>query len=654
MTLLLLGRLLVAPGRVFLPSTTTTATTAATATATRLAALTRRTMAQASVQSARRVAVTQMTATTDKERNFNICADLVERATQCGAQMVFLPEACDFIAESKEESVQLAESLYGPLVAKYRKLAASLKVWLSLGGLHVKEEGEDKISNTHVVIDDRGELAATYVKTHLFSVHIPERNLHLEEKTYVTPGSAVHPPIATPVGEVALAICYDMRFPEMSLMQRSLGAHILTFPSAFTVTTGLAHWEPLLRVRAIETQCYVVAAAQTGQHNKKRSSYGHAMIVDPWGAVISQVSEGTNFAVADINLDYLETIRREMPVQSHRRADLYHTSLLPHHMPGLRVCELVPPPSHYVSYQFGGVRVPGGCVFLKTHLSHAFVNKKPLVPGHVLLTPERPALRLAHLSAAEVSDLAQLTQRTLDVVMDHYRPDSCQVAIQDGPAAGQTIDHVHLHIVPHSAALRKALQGHEGNPERPWREENEMEEEANTLRQVAARVLPALSSPTPQVPRAAVLDWELPRLLPLGPIAVPDAAVVLKTKHSCAFVAPNPILPGHVYVSSLAPCEGLRRAGAAQVVDLFLAAQMVQKCVETHQGAAASTLVMLESACPHQHLQIQIVPRSEDDLPTNDDIYSAVLSHASQAPQWTFTAELAAIASQLRGLVSLM
>lgn len=181
-----------------------------------------------------------------------------------------------------------------------------------------------------------------------------------------------------------------------------------------------------------------------------------------------------------------------------------------------------------------------------------------------------------------------------------------------------------------------------------------MEEEATSLRQAAARVLPPLTPPTPQVPRAVVLDWDLPRVLPLGPIAVPDAAVVLKTKHSCAFVAPNPILPGHIYISSLVPWEGLRRAGAGQAVDLFLAAQMVQKCVETHQGAAASTLVMLESACPHQHLQIQILPRTEDDLPSNDDIYSAVLGHASQAPQWTFTAELAAVASQLRGLVSLM
>ncbi|KAG7153712.1 Nitrilase and fragile histidine triad fusion protein NitFhit-like [Homarus americanus] len=594
----------------------------------------------------KRVAVTQMTASRDKDINFKTCVDLVERAARSGAQMVFLPEACDYIAESKEESVQLAESIHGPLVAKYRELAASTHVWLSLGGLHIKNEGEDKISNTHLMIDDRGMIVSSYSKVHLFSVHIPERNLHLEEKTYVSAGGSIRPPVSTPVGQVALSICYDMRFPEMSLIQRKLGAQILTFPSAFTVTTGLAHWEALLRVRAIETQCYVVAAAQTGQHNIKRSSYGHAMIVDPWGAVVCQVSEGTNFALADINLEYLETIRQEMPVLSHRRLDLYHVNdvQLPD---SSRICDLYPFPSPYISYQFGTVAVPGSCVFLKSRLSQAFVNKKPLVPGHILVTSERPAKRLVELQVPEISDLAQLTQKALEVVMCQYKPESCQIAIQDGPAAGQTIDHIHIHIVPQSSAPTQKLQGHEEDFVSQWRDTTEMEEEAGQLRGVAMQILPGLSNTVSGISDdVEVPDPRCPQSFQFGSVKVPSGCVFVKTKHSCAFVAPNPVLPGR-----------FRKASADQLTDLFLSVQSAQHLVETSQNADSSTIVLLENSHSSQADQLQylqlhahIIPRTEGDLTNSDDIYDSILSHYQQCSEWTFTEQLLALAGQLRSL----
>lgn len=598
----------------------------------------------------KRVAVTQMTSTQDKEVNFKTCVDLVERAAESGAQMVFLPEACDYIVASMKESIQKAESIHGPLVSKYQNLAASVGVWLSLGGLHLKEEGENKISNTHIVINDKGEIVSTYTKVHLFNVDIPESNLHLHESAVASAGQAIHSPVSTPVGEVALAICYDVRFPEMSLIQRRCGAEILTYPSAFTVATGVAHWETLLRVRAIETQCYVIAAAQTGEHNSKRSSFGHAMIVDPWGTVMKEINEGVGFACADIDINYLKKIREKMPVQSHRRVDLYHINeVLSPEYP--RICDLRPFPSPYISYQFGEVFLPGSCVFLKSQLSHAFVNKKPLVPGHILLAPERPAKRFINLTAAEISDLAQLTQKALKVVMSHYEPKRCQVAIQDGPAAGQSIDHVHIHVVPESTDIMQKLQGHEEKHVQQWKEREEMEEEANKLRQVVTQIFPNLSDAASGIPRPLeITKPEFDETFLFGPTKVPQDFFIVKTKHSCAFMAPNPVLPGHVYVTLIKPCESFLKASPEQVTDLFLTMLLVQQKLESSKKVTSSTFVIVEDSklTKNQLLQVHIIPRIKGDLTNNDDIYAAVLRHYSWHSMWTFSMEIMDEAHRIR------
>ena len=196
-------------------------------------------------------------------------------------------------------------------------------MWLGLGGVHtVVENVPEKTSNTHLVISSSGDIVATYNKTHLFDVNIPGA-VSLCESAYVRPGTSLAAPVSTPLGSLGLGVCYDLRFAEQCQELAAAGAEILTFPSAFTVNTGMAHWEPLLRARAMETQCYVVAAAQTGRHNDKRSSYGHSMIVDPWGVVTAQCGEGVGVATANIDLSYLARVRSNMPVQSHRRPDLY-------------------------------------------------------------------------------------------------------------------------------------------------------------------------------------------------------------------------------------------------------------------------------------------------------------------------------------------
>ncbi|KAM6395273.1 deaminated glutathione amidase [Rhynochetos jubatus] len=274
------------------------------------------------------VAVAQVTSTPDKERNFAACAGLVREAAGRGARLVFLPEGFDYIGSDPAQTLDLAEPLDGDLMARYAELARECGVWLSLGGFH--ERGQDwattrRIYNCHAVLDPAGCLVATYRKTHLCDVEL-EGRVTMKESGFTNPGAAIAAPVGTPAGKLGLCVCYDLRFPEISLALRRAGAEILTYPSAFTVPTGSAHWEVLLRARAIECQCYVAAAAQSGRNHEGRTSYGHSMVVDPWGTVVAQCREGPGLCYAEIHLDDLRRVRREIPVFRHRRPDLYGTT----------------------------------------------------------------------------------------------------------------------------------------------------------------------------------------------------------------------------------------------------------------------------------------------------------------------------------------
>ncbi|XP_043472653.1 deaminated glutathione amidase [Leptopilina heterotoma] len=274
--------------------------------------------------SSRLVAVCQMTSVSDKEKNFQVVRDLVIEAKQRNASIAFFPEACDYLADNKRDIVGMAENLEGNTIKNYKQLASEEKIWLSLGGLHeVTADNPDKVYNAHVLINDNGEIVSVYRKIHLFDMDNKETGVRLMESDYAMKGREIVCPISSPVGEIGLSICYDMRFPELALCLRKMGAKILTYPSAFTYETGANHWEAILRTRAIESQCYVIAAAQTGRHNKKRVSWGHSMIVDPWGTVIAQCAEGTGLAIASIDLDFLNRVRMNMPIENHRRTDLY-------------------------------------------------------------------------------------------------------------------------------------------------------------------------------------------------------------------------------------------------------------------------------------------------------------------------------------------
>ncbi|KAI9197251.1 nitrilase and fragile histidine triad fusion protein NitFhit [Polychytrium aggregatum] len=273
-------------------------------------------------------AVAQITSTAAVADNLSACLSLTAQAAARGAQMIFFPEATDFIGQSKEQTLELTESLEGNFVSTLKKAAQEHNIFISVGVHEKSKDDAKRIFNSHLVIDRGGTLVGLYRKIHLFDVDIADGPKLLESASTI-PGSEVVAPVTTPIGRVGLSVCYDLRFPEQSLLLRRMGAQILTYPSAFTVKTGLAHWEILLRARAIETQSFVVAAAQTGWHNAKRESFGHAMIVDPWGTIVAQCGEQSQqLGFAEIDLGSLDKIRTEMPVENHRRSDVYRLDLV--------------------------------------------------------------------------------------------------------------------------------------------------------------------------------------------------------------------------------------------------------------------------------------------------------------------------------------
>ena len=275
-----------------------------------------------------RVAVAQMTSTSDVDANLRDIERMCRLARDASCVALFLPEACAKISSARSRSAS-AERLDGKTVRACERFARENNLWLSLGGIGVALE-EDEIEpedvdatgkvarrwNAHVMVTPKGEIHGdVYRKTHLF-----DRG-ETRESAYTKAGGGALTAHRTPFGVVGVSICYDVRFPDVyQALRYELGAEIMIVPSAFTRTTGEAHWEVLLRARAIETQSYVVAAAQTGKHSEDRESHGHSMIVDPWGRIIAEMGREVGIATAEISLDVVDEVRRTMPLERHRRA----------------------------------------------------------------------------------------------------------------------------------------------------------------------------------------------------------------------------------------------------------------------------------------------------------------------------------------------
>jgi deaminated glutathione amidase len=261
-------------------------------------------------------AAIQMAASSDKAANLERAERLVRLAAARGASLIALPEMFNWRGRRAEETSN-AETLEGPTLARMSALARELKIHLVAGSIPERAAGDSKNYNTSVLLGPDGARIAVYRKIHLFDVDLPGR-VTVRESEAKLPGAEVVC-ARTALGAIGLTICYDLRFPELFRRLTFAGAQIITLPSAFTFPTGEAHWEPLIRARAIENQVFVIAPAQFGPNVHGFSDYGNSMIVDPWGRVIARSADQEGVVIAPIDLDYLERVRRELPALSHAR-----------------------------------------------------------------------------------------------------------------------------------------------------------------------------------------------------------------------------------------------------------------------------------------------------------------------------------------------
>ena len=265
------------------------------------------------------VAAIQMISGADVQANLDAAARLIAAAAQQGARLVLLPEC--FAAFGNRTLAEIAAAEYagtGPIRPFLAEQARRHGIWLVAGSIPLPAEPGGKAMACCLVLDEQGNEVARYDKLHLFDVEVADsQRSYRESKDYAYGDRFVC--IDTPVGRLGLSICYDVRFAELYAALRRAGAELIVVPSAFTAVTGAAHWEVLLRARAIETQCYVLAANQGGTHANGRETFGHSCLIDPWGDITACLPQGEGVVTGEIDLQYLNTIRGRMPVAGHRR-----------------------------------------------------------------------------------------------------------------------------------------------------------------------------------------------------------------------------------------------------------------------------------------------------------------------------------------------
>ena len=265
-----------------------------------------------------KVAALQMTSGADVQANLEQARTSLEEAARLGAQLAVLPENFAFmgLADADKRAVAEAEGS-GPIQDFLARTAARLRMWIVAGTIPLRAGADGRVAAASVVYRSDGTPAARYDKIHLFDVDIPARKESYRESAHVAPGSRPQV-VDTPAGRLGLSVCYDIRFPELYRALSAAGAQILSVPSAFTAPTGRAHWETLLRARAIENLCYVIAPAQSGFHANGRETYGDSMVVDYWGRILRRLPRGTGCVVADLDLAAQAEVREIFPALRHR------------------------------------------------------------------------------------------------------------------------------------------------------------------------------------------------------------------------------------------------------------------------------------------------------------------------------------------------
>ncbi|WP_445193289.1 carbon-nitrogen hydrolase family protein [Sphingomonas sp. Tas61C01] len=265
-----------------------------------------------------KLALLQMTSGIDPARNAATLVDAARTARREGAAMLFTPEMSGLIDRDRERgSRSIVAEDEDPVLAAVRASAAAERIWVHLGSLAIRRT-DGKFANRGFVIDDRGAIRARYDKLHLFDVDLPTGERWRESAAYATGERAVV--AATPAGPLGLSICYDLRFAGLYAALSGAGATVIAIPAAFTRPTGAAHWHVLMRARAIESGAFVVAAAQTGVHEDGRATYGHSLVVDPWGEVLLDMGEAPGLGFVEIDQARIADVRGRIPVIDHRRA----------------------------------------------------------------------------------------------------------------------------------------------------------------------------------------------------------------------------------------------------------------------------------------------------------------------------------------------
>ncbi|WBO21179.1 carbon-nitrogen hydrolase family protein [Sphingomonas abietis] len=266
-----------------------------------------------------RIAVLQMTSGIDPAANARTLVSAMDEAAAGGAAILFTPEMSGLLDRDRRRG---AASIVGEaddvVLAAARAAAARLGLWVQLGSLALRPGGDEtRYVNRGFLIDAGGDIRTRYDKLHLFDVDLATGESWRESAAYAPGAGAVV--AETPAGKLGFSICYDMRFPDLYRALSNAGAEILAVPAAFTVPTGQAHWHVLLRARAIEAGCFVIAAAQVGEHEDGRLTYGHSLVIDPWGEVLLDMDEATGVGFAEIDLDRLRDVRARIPALKHRR-----------------------------------------------------------------------------------------------------------------------------------------------------------------------------------------------------------------------------------------------------------------------------------------------------------------------------------------------
>jgi deaminated glutathione amidase len=265
-----------------------------------------------------KIAVHQMCSKPSFSDNQNIMAAAIEEAGKCGAKFYFAPEMSGLVNRDRQKAaMQIVPESNNIFLKSICAAAKQAEIWVHLGSLPVISDQNDRLfANRSIVIDSNGVVRARYDKMHLFDVELASGESWRESAAYEPGRDAVL--VETPLGLMGLTICYDLRFPDLFSSLTQGGAQIIAVPAAFTVPTGQAHWHSLLRARAIESAVFIIAAAQSGAHEDGRNTYGHSLVIDPWGEILLDMGEGEGLAFVDIHLDRIDEVRRQIPVHLNR------------------------------------------------------------------------------------------------------------------------------------------------------------------------------------------------------------------------------------------------------------------------------------------------------------------------------------------------